>query len=188
MASSGSVGIVGATAACGGIVIDHGVHRSGGNAEEEPRTAEFAEITQVVLPVGLGHDSHTIAPDFKKCASYYGRTERWMVNIRIAREENNVDALAVVPAVKSSLLDRRGEPAAHVRKRVYLTVRTLRRVFRILIMGNFMLLHSVFARSASILSISSRRRAASMNSMRLAASTISERMRCTERRNSAGVI
>ena len=111
-----------------------------------------------------------------------------MVDIGIAREENNVDAFAVIPAVKSSLLDRRGKPAAQVGKRVYLTVRTLRRVFLILIMGDFMLLHSVFARSASILIISSRRRAASMNSIRLAASTISERIRCTERRNSAGVI
>ena len=80
-----TVGIFRAQAAVGGILVDHRVHASRSNAEEETRTPQLLEVPVVAVPVGLWDDGHAIACCFQ-CSSDDGSPERGMVNIGIARE------------------------------------------------------------------------------------------------------
>ena len=66
------VGVVAATAACGGVVVDHRVHGSGRDSEKEPWRAKLAEVTQIILPVGLRHYGHSVACRLKRAAYYRG--------------------------------------------------------------------------------------------------------------------
>ena len=90
----GRIGVVAATAAVGSVVIHHGIHCAGRNAEEEARSAELAEVAQVVLPVGLWHNSHAVAVSLEHAANHR-RAHRGVVDISVAREE---DYIHIVPA------------------------------------------------------------------------------------------
>ena len=59
--STRRVGVVVAKATGSGVVVHHTVHRPAGDSEEETRTTKLAEIAQVVAPVGLRYDGHTVA-------------------------------------------------------------------------------------------------------------------------------
>ena len=79
----GGVGILGAQALAGSVLVDHRVHAPGSDTEEETRTAHLAEVAQVVTPIGLRHDGHTQTLGFED-APYHGSTERGVVYIGIA--------------------------------------------------------------------------------------------------------
>ncbi len=83
VAAAGSVGVVTATTAVGRVVVDHRVHCAGADTEEKPRLAKLAEVAQVVLPVGLGHDSHLVAVSLEN-AAYHCSSEGRMVNVGVA--------------------------------------------------------------------------------------------------------
>jgi hypothetical protein len=55
-------------------MVYHRVHGTGGNAEEESRATEFAEVAQVVAPIWLRHYCHFVSGGLK-CASYDRCTE-----------------------------------------------------------------------------------------------------------------
>ena len=87
---AGGVGVVAAEPLVGGVVVDHGVHIAGGYPEEEARCAEFPEVAEVVLPVGLRQDGHAQsfalehAPDDR-------RPERWMIHVGISVHDDDID-------------------------------------------------------------------------------------------------
>ena len=85
-----SVGIVVTQTTGGGIVVYHTVHHSAVDSKEKSWLPEFAEVAQVVAPVGLRDDSHTVACCFE-CAPNDGCTEGRMVDVCIARDQNYVD-------------------------------------------------------------------------------------------------
>ena len=87
-------------------MVDHGVHGAGVDAKEEPWRAKFGEVAQIVSPVGLRDDGHTIAVSLKH-ASYHGGTHRRVVDVGIATEQDYVD---VVPSQSFHLLARGGQP------------------------------------------------------------------------------
>ena len=99
--SAGGVGVVVAQAEVGRVVVDHRVHGAPGYAEEEPRSAQFGEIAQVVAPVGLGDDRHAVALGFEQ-APHDGGPEGRMVDVGIAREEDHVQ---LIPSAFADLLD-----------------------------------------------------------------------------------
>lgn len=92
--SAWSEGIVVATSAASGIVVDHGIHGAGGDAEKVARNAEFLEVAEVVLPIGLWDDGHLEAFGFED-APDDGGPERGVVDIGIAAEEDDIH---LVPA------------------------------------------------------------------------------------------
>ena len=77
------VGVVVTQAPCGGVVVDHGIHHSGGDSEKKSRCAELAEVAQVVAPVGLWYYSHPPTFGFEH-SPYNGGAERGVVDIAIA--------------------------------------------------------------------------------------------------------
>ena len=83
-------------------MVDHGIHGSGIYPEVQTGPAEFAEIPQVIPPVGLRHDRHPVAVLLEP-AGYDGSTERRMVHKGIAAENDDVD---IIPSQGSDLLDR----------------------------------------------------------------------------------
>ena len=99
----GAVGILGAQAAGGGVLVDHRVHAAGTDAEEEPWPTQLLEVAVVAVPVGLGHDGHAVACCLQR-ASYDGGAERGVVDVGIAREEDDVH---LVPSAQLQLLLRR---------------------------------------------------------------------------------
>jgi hypothetical protein len=86
-------------------VVHHRIHRPGRHAEEEARSAELGEIPQVVPPVGLGHNRHTIPFGFEQTA-HDGRAERRVVDVGIAREEDHVE---LIPAACADFLEGSGQ-------------------------------------------------------------------------------
>ena len=101
--SAGGVGVVVAQAQVGRVVVDHRIHRSCRDAEEEPRGPEFCEVPQVVPPVGLRDDRHAIPFGFEQ-ASHDRGAEGRMVDVGVAREEDDVE---LVPSAFADLLDGR---------------------------------------------------------------------------------
>ena len=87
------VGVVMAQLAVGGIAVDHRVHVACGDAEEQ---VGFTQTHKVVfaVPVRLRDDPHAEALRFKHTATN-GHAEARMVNVGIARDQNDV---AAVPA------------------------------------------------------------------------------------------
>ena len=61
MTTSGSIGIVATQATVCRIAVDHRVHGSRRDGEEEARTTQLLEITVITMPVGLGNEGHAIA-------------------------------------------------------------------------------------------------------------------------------
>ena len=74
MTSIGGIGILGAKTLAGGVTVDHGVHGSGRYAKEKPGSAQFFEVTQVILPVGLGDYGYLVSVRLKDPA-YHGCAE-----------------------------------------------------------------------------------------------------------------
>ena len=90
VAPVGAIGILRAQAAVGGVFVDHRVHTSRRDAEEEARAAKLLEVAEVAVPVGLRHDGHAIAVSLEHTPDD-GHPERRMVHIGIAREEDDVE-------------------------------------------------------------------------------------------------
>ena len=97
------VGVVVAQPQVGRVVVDHRVHGPGRDAEEEPRCPQLGEVPQVVPPVGLGHDGHTVPLGLEQAADDRGAEGR-MVDVGVAREEDDVEC---VPSAGAHLLDGR---------------------------------------------------------------------------------
>ena len=102
----GRIGIVAAQAFVGGVFVHHGVHATGRYAEEQARTTQLLEVSQVVAPVGLGDDGHT-QPFRLQYASDDGGAERGMIHIGIAAEDNYVQ---FVPPAEFHFFFGRGQP------------------------------------------------------------------------------
>ena len=100
-AAAGRIGVVVAQPEVGRVVVDHRVHRSGRDAEEEARRTELGEVAQVVLPVGLGDDGDAVALGLEQAADDRGAEGR-VVDVGVAREENDVE---VIPSAFADLFD-----------------------------------------------------------------------------------
>ena len=83
VASAGCVSVVVAQPSGSGVMVHHRVHSAGRHAEEEARLAEFAEVAEVVAPVGLRHDSHPVTGLLERPSNHCG-TKGGMVHIGIA--------------------------------------------------------------------------------------------------------
>lgn len=108
--SSCGVGVVAAQPFVGRVMVDHRVHVARRHAEEQPRASQLAEVAQVVSPVGLRHDRHAQALGLQQAADH-GRTERRMIDIGVAREQNDVQR---VPSACADFLDGRGQPVGRL--------------------------------------------------------------------------
>ena len=102
----GRVGVVAAQPLVGRIMVHHRVHRSARDAEEEARPSQFAEVAQVVLPIGLRHDGYSQTFGFEQ-ASDHRCAERRVVDVGVSREEDYVE---FVPSPCPHLLERSGQP------------------------------------------------------------------------------
>ena len=100
--AAGRVGVVVPQAEVGCVVVHHRVHRSGRDAEEEARGPELGEIAQVVAPVGLRDDGHTVTLGLEQAPDDC-RSECRVVDVGIAREEDHVE---LIPAAFADLFDR----------------------------------------------------------------------------------
>ncbi len=70
----GRVGVVVPQALGGSVVVHHGIHGTGIEAEVQARGAQLAKIAEVVPPVRLRHHGHAVAP-FLQPAGNNGRSE-----------------------------------------------------------------------------------------------------------------
>ncbi len=102
----GRIGIVAAQALVGGVLVHHRVHAPRTDAEEQPRPAQFAEVAQVVAPVGLRHDGHA-QPLGLQDAPYDSRAEGGVVDVGIGTEQYHVQ---LFPPVQLDLLLGRRKP------------------------------------------------------------------------------
>lgn len=66
------------------------------------RGPELGEIAQVVAPVGLRDDGHTVTLGLEQAPDDC-RSECWVVDVGIAREEDHVE---LIPAAFADLFDR----------------------------------------------------------------------------------
>ena len=103
MAAVGRVGILGAQSTCSSVLVDHRVHAAWRNAEEEARTSQLLEVAIVAVPVGLGHDGHTVAGILQHPADD-SSTKRGVVDIGVGREQDDIH---LIPASQFQLLLRR---------------------------------------------------------------------------------
>ena len=104
----GRVGVVGADLAVGRVLVDHGIHVAGGNAVVQARLAEDAEGVGR-QPVRLADDADAVALRFKQ-AAHQGHAEARMVDVGIARDEDDV---ALVPAQRVHLGTRHRQERRH---------------------------------------------------------------------------
>ena len=91
--ASGSVGIIGADLAVGGIAVDHRVHVAGSDPEEQVRLAQLHEVV-LAVPVRLADHADTKALGLQQPADD-GHTEGWVIHIGIAGDDDDV---ATVPS------------------------------------------------------------------------------------------
>ena len=101
--SVGAVDIFGTQTAGGGVLVDHRVHTTWRDAEEQPGTPELLEVTEVAVPVGLGYDGHPITCRLQG-ASDDGCSKRGMIDVGITREQDDIH---VIPSPEFQLLLRR---------------------------------------------------------------------------------
>ena len=97
----GGIGIVVPKALGSRIVVDHRIHGPGVYGKIEPWSTQFAEVPQVISPVGLGHYRHAVA-GLLEPAGYTGSTETRMVHKGVSGKEDHID---VVPPEFLHLLD-----------------------------------------------------------------------------------
>ena len=83
------VGVFRAQALGGGVFVDHRVHTTGRNAEEQPRLPQLLEVAEVAVPVGLWDNGDAVAGSLEGAADD-GSTERGVVNIGIAGKQDDV--------------------------------------------------------------------------------------------------
>ena len=108
--AAGGVGVFAAAFSGSGVVIDHGVHAAGGDAEEEPWGAEFFEVAEVVAPIGLGDDGDLEAFGFEETADDGGAEGR-VVDVGVAGDDDDIE---FVPAACEDFVAGGGEPACWV--------------------------------------------------------------------------
>ena len=96
----------------GGIVVDHRVHATRGDAEEKPRGAQLSEVAQVIPPVGLRHDGHSQPQRFQEAPDDRVPEGR-MVDVRLTGDDDDVQP---IPAAGHDFLRCRGEPVGHRRR------------------------------------------------------------------------
>lgn len=70
MTTAGSIGIVATQATVCSITVDHRVHGSRRDGEEETRTTQLLEVTVITMPVGLGNEGHAIALRLEHTTDY----------------------------------------------------------------------------------------------------------------------
>ncbi len=104
--ASRSVSVVGTKAFIGCVVVHHRVHASCRDTEKQARLAELTEIAQVVAPVRLRDNAYFVAFLFK-CASDNCRSKRWMVDVRVAADEHNIE---LVPTAQVGFFLRYRKP------------------------------------------------------------------------------
>ena len=109
-APAGRVGVVVADAAVGRVAVAHRVHRACGDAEEQARPPQLAEVAEVVLPVGLGDDGH-LQPLGLQHPADDGRAEGGVVHVGVAAEQYHVQ---LVPSPQAHFLEGRGEPVGEL--------------------------------------------------------------------------
>ena len=80
-------------------MVDHRVHSSCRHREEEAWLAEFLEVAEVIAPVGLWNDSHTVALSLED-ATYDSSTKGGVVDVGIACEDYDIE---LVPAASLNL-------------------------------------------------------------------------------------
>jgi len=90
-------------------VVHHAVHGAAGDAEEETRGAELAEVAQVVAPVGLRDDGDAESGRLER-APDDGGAERRMVDVGVAGDEHHVGP---VPAEALHLIECYGQEVCH---------------------------------------------------------------------------
>ena len=99
-----AVGVLGAQSAGSRILVNHRVHAAWCDAEEQARTPQLLEVAVVAVPVGLRHNGDAVACSLKR-PSDDGCAERRVIDIGIAREQDDVNAVA--PSPQFQLLLRR---------------------------------------------------------------------------------
>ena len=97
----GRIGIVAPQPPVGGVAVDHGIHVSGGDAEQKSGPPQHPECIDAV-PVRLGNDAHAESLRFEQPADD-GHAEARMIDVRIASDEDDV---AFIPAERIHLRTR----------------------------------------------------------------------------------
>ena len=82
------------------VAIHHRVHSSRRYTEEEARTTELLEVTEVAMPVGLWNDGYTVAVCLQD-SSEDSSPEGWVVYVGITRKEDDVQ---FIPSSEFALL------------------------------------------------------------------------------------
>ena len=85
----GRIGICAPQPLCRSVVIYHRVHSSCRDSKEEPWSAQLAEITQIVSPIGLRHNGNPVTCRFQDSADY-SCTKRGMIYVSISANEDNI--------------------------------------------------------------------------------------------------
>ena len=85
------ISIIVAQLTVSGVAVDHRVHIAGGDPEEQIRFAEAHKVIFIV-PVRLGNNPDAESLRFQH-ASADRHSEAWMVDIRIAGDQDNVAAI-----------------------------------------------------------------------------------------------
>ncbi len=91
--AAGGIGVVATHPPIGGVAVNHRIHVSGGNAEEQVRTAKLGE-SRGAVPIGLGDHAHPEAVGLQHSA-HYGHAKAWVVHVGVAGDHNDV---AGIPA------------------------------------------------------------------------------------------
>lgn len=85
-----SISIIVAKTTCRSVMVHHRIHHARSNAKKESWCTEFSKISQVVSPVRLWYDSHTITSRLQSSTNY-SRAERGMIHIGVATHNDNID-------------------------------------------------------------------------------------------------
>ena len=68
----GTVRVLASEATGSGVFVDHAVHASRRDAEEEPRSPQLLEVAEVAVPIGLRHDADPQTHFFACCGKPIG--------------------------------------------------------------------------------------------------------------------
>lgn len=73
----------------GRIMIDHRIHSPGRDAEKEARGPQLREVAQIIPPIGLRNNRHTITLGLQK-ASDNRRAKSRVIDISVTREKDDI--------------------------------------------------------------------------------------------------
>ena len=90
------IGIFRPKSLVGGIFVHHRIHSPRRDAEEQPRTTEFAKIPIVTMPIWLRNDGNTQPLGFQY-PSDDSHAKRRMVNVSISREDDYIETVPPEP-------------------------------------------------------------------------------------------